>query len=75
MKEIPVNAREKVLQKKVADPFPEDLKTIESFLDNLAFQKINLQKEEEYIIGTKSTIAKLKKVWCHFHHRNNLNPF
>ena len=46
MKEKPVNAREKVLQKKVADPFPEDLKTIESFLDNLAFQKIILKKEE-----------------------------
>ena len=46
MKEITVNAREKVLQKKVADPFPEHLKTIESFLDNLAFQKIILKKEE-----------------------------
>ena len=46
MKEITVNAREKGLQKKVADPFPEHLKTIESFLDNLAFQKIILKKEE-----------------------------
>ena len=32
MNEIPVNAREKVLEKKVADPFPEDRMTIEIFL-------------------------------------------
>ena len=43
MKEIPVNAREKVLQKKVADPFPEDLKKIESFLQ-LSFSEINFKK-------------------------------
>ena len=61
MKEITVNAREKVLQKKVADPFPEHLKTIESFLDNLAFQKIILKKEEQYIIETNSM--------------SNLNPY
>ena len=39
MKEIPVNAREKVLQKKVADPLPEDLKTIEIFLTTWLFRK------------------------------------